>query len=240
MYAQHKSEYTKCISEFLERKQVEISTQIENQSVTKNLLVLLEIFSHQRCELGCKTAVMQTLWKKFLINPSHENYQIITTLLNKAQAQPSFRLFQAINSPRKNDILESENILRFLQLIKVGNPFAVQLGFDLVQFTDGFYAEMLISDLGNSVKKVPTVFLISLKKHGYFLEDGTEEILFDVGSFKADGANIAYEAITEIDERIVALITVADPNLMELRNKAINFLLENKKKYLHNDKNERN
>jgi hypothetical protein len=143
--------------------------------------------------------VAQTPWETYLEYPSPEN----ATLVRNAQYTDS--------SVRDQSLAWDLSLLE-VQVISRDRE-AVRLAFRLFAESDGEYSEILDIMLGRLIRIDPMLFLEELKGQ----EQNTKEMGGLLGNVGQEYVDRLGGRIYEVEQRIAALMTVTDPELLEIR-----------------------
>ena len=161
----------------------------------------------------------ETIWEAFLANPSKATYEVCRAVVEDSLYGPYEKNIYAytIRSPTEKDFVSDSDVsYRFRLLVRQANPYAVDLAFQLLSWTDGAVTEDSYVALGMVIGQNARLFLQMLKKykpHDYSLGwNFGEELWGD-----------AYGSRLERQKRIDALKAVTDTDLLTLRDKVLKY-----------------
>lgn len=170
----------------------------------------------------------------FFLQPSPENAGLFYKALpDKRMPDLDFRGYV-----RLGDFVFGSNFsILEKQMVERGEPHAVDVGFRLINISDGAAGETLVHALGEIVLKHPRLFLQKALAH----QGKTEPTVFDMlGSIlypvawwempEDDKDEVKYKELydSQRSSRIKALETVDDPDLKAIRDRCIEILRKNR------------
>ena len=166
---------------------------------TKILIMLLTL-------LLAGSAFAQTAWEQYLELPTPENAARVQQAL---YSDPSTR----------GRSLHEDLLLLEIQVISADRE-AVRLAYRLSVESDGHYSEMLDAMLGRLIRIDPKLFLQELKRHRSQVSR-LDSLLGQHGRPYIDRHRArSYED----EQRIAALMTIADPSLKDIRDECVGML----------------
>ncbi len=196
--------------------------------------------------LGCGSRVNTQLFKVFLMNKGIlflfigfvggylcSQYNIFPSGFNKSDHQKSVGHYKddncnlytvelLDNDPKMIDNLNGiiESVQRLAIRLAHDDPEAIQIMFNLLSISDGAASEAIHIQLGQIIKRNPTLFLELLNKN-YSASMHLDGVVGNLGSDYVDEPD---KSAIEIKQRIDAIHSVEDPNLEEIKEKVLRSL----------------
>lgn len=169
----------------------------------------------------------------FFLHPSPENAELFYNALpDKRMPDLDFQGYVRLSY----FVFETNFSILEKEMVERGEPHAVDVGFRLINISDGAAGEMLIHALGEIVRKHPRLFLQKVLAHQGKTEpavfDLLDSILHPVAWWEMpedDKGEVKYKELYESQRasRIEALETVDDPDLKAIRDRCIGILRKN-------------
>ena len=163
------------------------------------------------------------LWKVFLTRPSEATYEPLSKAI---QACVAMKCSDEALAGEKDNFAD---FYRLLSLAERGNPFAMELGFQIRPLYKNIVApsEDLDNSLGLSSTREPTFFLRLVRKY----KVSTFELQYLVVQTSQAAIDHPGRRRKELRRRIRSFSKVADPSLVPLRQKAISIIEQDIKQF---------
>jgi hypothetical protein len=202
------------------------------------LIVSGEGFRQQKSVISSQDETQDAFWQNayeaataYLANPSPQNAERFARALPDKPRKTSWPLYGQIRL--SNLIFDFETRQNFSILeknIKAGEPHAIDVGFRLINISDGLAGEELVFVLGRIADNYPRLFLQKLKAHKGKTQPDVLELLeammHPVAWWEQQEDEAGYPALLEkrLDIRIEALKSVRDKGLRELLDRCLKIL----------------
>lgn len=123
---------------------------------------------------------------------------------------------------RPND----DELNTLLKLVEDGNTYAMDIAFAMLGFLDGGNFEDVARELGKTIEKNPSLFLVYSKKHK-ITDDTLESTLTMLPLNTVDNTD---KRISIIKTRLNIISGIADMNIVEEKNRATRILFNDLKR----------
>lgn len=164
--------------------------------------------------------VDKTACKRFVTNPDKVNYEKCSDIINHALSENIEKT--EIVSIKNDFINDYKTFNTFLKLIRESNLYAIELALKLYPLLEGGNSEDLFGQVSMLIKDHPNLILTTIEKNKIRDINVISKI---ISSFPIDEfVDKLDKRISETEDRITALKSVNDIELIPLRDQCIAIL----------------
>lgn len=169
------------------------------------------------------------IWVHFIEHPDHDRFiECKQQIEDSLTGDYKVNIYgERIETPTQTQLIKNMELFnQFLSLIRRGNIYALELGIQIRQLTNGGAKEDLDVSIGNNITKIPTIFLGLAKRYAIYKQDDFYSVLVNYGDEFVDKLD---KQIVQTDLRIKALNRVRDADVFEIKQKCIAILQKQKR-----------